>query len=43
MMWALVEMAEPQEKQRSRDFNSIRQYYRLRQPSFVDTLKGGVM
>lgn len=43
MLWALVEMAEPQEKQRSPAFEPIRRYYRLRQPSFVDTLKGGVM
>lgn len=43
LLWALVEMAEPQEKQRSPGFESIRRYYRLRQPTFVDTLKGGVM
>ncbi len=43
MLWALVEMAEPQEKQRSPGFEPVRRYYRLRQPSFVDTLKGGVM
>jgi len=43
MRWALVEMAEPQEKQRTVGFNPIRRYYRLRQPIFIDTLKGGVM
>jgi hypothetical protein len=43
MDWALVEMAEPQEKQRTTGFNPIRRYYRLRQPIFIDTLKGGVM
>jgi hypothetical protein len=43
MLWALVEMAEPQEKQRTTGFEDIRRYYRLRQPIFIDTLKGGVM
>ena len=43
MLWALVEMAEPQEKQRTVGFQDIRRYYRLRQPIFIDTLKGGVM
>jgi hypothetical protein len=43
MLWALVEMAEPQEKQRTAGFQDIRRYYRLRQPIFIDTLKGGVM
>jgi hypothetical protein len=43
MRWALVEMAEPQEKQRTAGFEAIRRYYRLRQPIFIDTLKGGVM
>ncbi|MBC7327827.1 PQQ-binding-like beta-propeller repeat protein [bacterium] len=43
MLWAMTEMAEPQEKQRSPGFEPIRRYYRIRQPVFVDTLKGGVM
>ncbi len=43
MLWAVVEMAEPQEKQRVTGFETIRVYHRLKQPVFVDTLKGGSM